>query len=162
MMVAEARLRFANPERLMTESTETTAATNRALMQQIFAGLSQGDGTLLFERMTDDARWRIIGTTKWSKTYEGKQAILRDMIGPVRAVLAERVRLVPQSFIADGELVAVEARGDSVTKTGVPYRNEYCMVFRIAGGRIAEVTEYNDTQLIAAVFDDPASKAGDS
>jgi uncharacterized protein len=162
MMVAEARLRFANPERLMTESTETTAATNRALMQQIFAGLSQGDGTLLFERMTDDARWRIIGTTKWSKTYEGKQAILRDMIGPVRAVLAERVRLVPQSFIADGELVAVEARGDSVTKTGVPYRNEYCMVFRIAGGRIAEVTEYNDTQLIATVFDDPASKAGDS
>jgi len=161
-MVAEARLRFANPERLMTESTETTAATNRALMQQIFAGLSQGDGTLLFERMTDDARWRIIGTTKWSKTYEGKQAILRDMIGPVRAVLAERVRLVPQSFIADGELVAVEARGDSVTKTGVPYRNEYCMVFRIAGGRIAEVTEYNDTQLIATVFDDPASKAGDS
>jgi uncharacterized protein len=162
MMVAEARHRFVNPERQMTESTETTAATNRALMQQIFAGLSQGDGTLLFERMTDDARWRIIGTTKWSKTYEGKQAILRDMIGPVRAVLAERVRLVPQSFIADGELVAVEARGDSVTKTGVPYRNEYCMVFRIVGGRIAEVTEYNDTQLVAAVFDDPASKAGDS
>jgi ketosteroid isomerase-like protein len=35
-------------------------------------------------------------------------------------------------------------------------------VFRIVGGRIAEVTEYNDTQLVAAVFDDPASKAGAS
>jgi len=69
--------------------------------------------------------------------------------------------LIAERFIADGEWVAVEARGDSVTKTGVPYRNEYCMVFRIVGGQIAEVTEYNDTQLIVTVFDDPATlKAG--
>jgi ketosteroid isomerase-like protein len=130
-------------------------------MQQIVAGLAQRDGTLLFESMTDDVRWRIIGTTKWSKTYEGKQAILRDMIGQVRAILAERVKLIAERFIADGEWVAVEARGDSVTKAGVPYRNEYCMVFRIVGGQIAEVTEYNDTQLIVTVFEDPAAlKAG--
>ena len=145
----------------MAMSTETITDANRALMQQIFVGLEQGDGTLLFESMTDDVRWRIIGTTKWSKTYEGKPAILRDMIGQVRAILAERVKLIAERFIADGEWVAVEARGDSVTKTGVPYRNEYCMVFRIVGGQIAEVTEYNDTQLIVTVFDDPATlKAG--
>jgi hypothetical protein len=75
----------------MDKSTQTTTGANKALMQQIFAGLAQRDGTLLFESMTDDVRWRIIGTTKWSKTYEGKQAILRDMIGQVRAILAERV-----------------------------------------------------------------------
>ncbi|WP_158817485.1 nuclear transport factor 2 family protein [Methylocapsa sp. S129] len=145
----------------MAKSTETITDANRTLMQQIFAGLAQGDGALLFESMTDDVRWRIIGTTNWSKTYEGKQAILRDMIGEVRAILAERIRLVPQRFIADGELVAVEARGDSVTKAGVPYRNEYCMVFRIVGDQIAEVTEYNDTQLIVTVFEDRATlKAG--
>jgi ketosteroid isomerase-like protein len=145
----------------MDKSTETTTGANKALMQQIFAGLAQRDGRLLFESMTDDVRWRIIGTTKWSKTYEGKQAILRDMIGQVRAILAERVKLIAERFIADGEWVAVEARGDSVTKAGVPYRNEYCMVFRIVGGQIAEVTEYNDTQLIVTVFEDPAAlKAG--
>jgi ketosteroid isomerase-like protein len=145
----------------MDKSTETTTGANKALMQQIFAGLAQRDGTLLFESMTDDVRWRIIGTTKWSKTYEGKQAILRDMIGQVRAILAERVKLIAERFIADGEWVAVEARGDSVTKAGVPYRNEYCMVFRIVGGQIAEVTEYNDTQLIVTVFENPTTlKAG--
>ena len=141
----------------MAKSTETITDANRALMQQIFAGLARRDGTVLFASMTDDVRWRIIGTTKWSKTYEGKQAILRDMVGQVRAILAEPIRLVSQSFIADGELVAVEARGDGMTKAGVPYRNEYCMVFRIVGGQIAEVTEYNDTQLIVTVFDDPAT-----
>ena len=141
----------------MTKTTETITNANRALMQQIFSGLAQGDGALFFERMADDVRWRIIGTTKWSRTYSGKQEILQDMIGRTRAVLAQRLKLVPQRFIADGELVAVEAHGDSATKTGVPYRNEYCMVFRIAGGQIAEITEYCDTQLVAAVFDDPAT-----
>jgi ketosteroid isomerase-like protein len=161
VLESQSQASFSNPEGLMAESTETTTGANRALMQKIFVGLEQGDGTLLFESMTDDVRWRIIGTTKWSKTYEGKPAILRDMIGQVRAILAERVKLAPQRFIADGEWVAVEARGDSVTKTGVPYRNEYCMVFRIVGGRITEVTEYNDTQLIVTVFDNPATlKAG--
>ena len=124
----------------MPEGTETTTAANRALMQQIFDGLANRDGRLLFERMADDVRWRIIGTTKWSKTYEGKQAIQRDMSGTLRELFAEQIKLVAERFIADGEFVAVEARGDNVTKAGVPYRNEYCMVFRIVGGRIAEVT----------------------
>ena len=142
----------------MTASTElTTTAANKALMQQIFAGLAERDGTPFFERMSDDVRWRIIGTTRWSKTYEGKQAILRDLIGPLRANLAERAKMVAQRFIADGEFVAVEACGENATRAGVPYRNEYCMLFRIVGGRITEVTEYSDTQLIATVLDDPAT-----
>ena len=145
----------------MTESAETTTAANRALMQQIFAGLEQRDGTLLLKNMIDDVRWRIIGTTKWSKTYAGKQAILQDMMGSLREFFDERMRLIPQRFIADGEFVVVESRGDNVTRSGVPYRNEYCMVFRIVDSRIAEVTEYNDTQLIATVFGDTAAlKAG--
>jgi uncharacterized protein len=140
---------------MMTAATDTT--TNRALMQRIFEGLAARDGTLFFERMADDVRWTIIGTTTWSKTYQGKQAILRDLIGPLRANLAERSRMVAQRFIADGEFVAVEARGDNATRAGVPYCNEYCMVFRLAGGSITEVTEYSDTQLIATVLDDPAA-----
>ena len=109
-------------------------------MQQIFAGLATlGDG-LFFERLSGDARWRIIGTTKWSRTYEGKEEILRDMFETMRTVLADRIKLRLRSgTIADGELVAVEAQGDSVTKAGL-HRNEYCMVFRIADGQIAEVT----------------------
>ncbi len=141
----------------MAKTTETVTDANRALMQQIFSGLAQGDGALFFERLTDDVRWRIIGTTKWSRTYDGKQAIARDMFGEVRSVLADRLKLVPQRFIADGATVAVEAQGDAMTKAGVPYRNEYCMVFRIVGGQIAEVTEYCDTQLVAAVFEAPAT-----
>ena len=31
-------------------------------------------------------------------------------------------------------------------------RNTYCHVFRVADGKIREVTEYMDTELVTAVF----------
>ena len=50
-------------------------------------------------------------------------------------------------FIADGDYVAVEARGDNVTKAGVRYDNEYCLVYRLEGGKIKEIREYCDSAL---------------
>lgn len=128
----------------------------RTLLQNIFAGLANRDGTLFLDSMAADCRWSIIGTGKWSGVFEGKPVILRDLLGPLRERLAERSKTVAQRFIIDGDFAAVEARGHNVTKAGAPYRNEYCFVFRFADGKIAEVTEYSDTELIAAVLGDPA------
>jgi ketosteroid isomerase-like protein len=46
----------------------------------------------------------------------------------------------------------VETRGSVATKTGARYDNAYCFVFRLDGGRIREITEYMDTQLVAEVL----------
>ena len=32
-------------------------------------------------------------------------------------------------------------------RSGLPYYNKYCFVFRLAGGKLAEVTEYMDSEL---------------
>jgi ketosteroid isomerase-like protein len=53
-------------------------------------------------------------------------------------------------------LVAVEARGDNITKAGVPYCNTYCFVFRLEDGKLKEVTEYQDTELATRALGDPA------
>jgi uncharacterized protein len=132
-----------------------TAAENRKLMQEIFAGLANRDGTLLIERMSDDFRWTNIGTNKWSGTFDGKEAVLRDLLAPLRANLVERSRTVAHRFIAEGDCVVVEARGDNVTRAGKPYNNEYCFVFRLSDGKIREVKEYADTALVDAVLGDP-------
>ena len=58
-------------------------------------------------------------------------------------------------IMADGDFVAVEARGDNLTKSGVPYCNTYCFVFRLEGGSLKEVTEYQDTELATRVLGDP-------
>jgi len=135
------------------------ASENKKLMEEIFAGLANRNGTPLIERMSDDFRWINIGTSKWSGTFDGKAAVLRDLLAPLRARLVERSRTVARRFIADGDYVIVEARGDNITKAGKPYNNEYCFVFRLSDGKIKEVKEYSDTALVDAVLGDPAALA---
>jgi uncharacterized protein (TIGR02246 family) len=134
-----------------------SAIDNRKLMQEIFAGLADRNGALFTESMADDFRWINIGSNKWSGTFEGKEAVLRDLLGPLRAKLMARSRTVAHRFFADGDYVIVEARGDNVTKEGKPYNNEYCFVFRLSDGKIREVKEYADTALVEAVLGDPAA-----
>lgn len=130
------------------------AAENKKLMQEIFSGLAEGDSKLFVESMDDGFRWTVTGQTKWSRTYEGKQAVLTELFGVLRARMADRIRTTAQRFIAEEDLVVVEARGNNTTKTGRAYNNRYCFVFRIAGGRLQEVTEYLDTELVTAALGD--------
>ena len=134
-----------------------STAENRKLMQDIFAELSQGNSRPFVEAMADDFRWIMIGATKWSRTYEGKQTVITELYGPLRAVLPGKRCTRAHRFIADGDYVAVEARGENLTKAGLPYNNSYCFVFRIADGKIREVTEYLDTELVTAVLGDPVA-----
>jgi hypothetical protein len=53
-----------------------SAVDNKQLMQEIFAGLSKGDGKLFRDSLAEDVRWTLMGTTKWSGTYEGKRAVI--------------------------------------------------------------------------------------
>jgi ketosteroid isomerase-like protein len=101
----------------------------------------------------------VTGQYSWSRTFTGKPSILNDLHGHVRSLLAERARTIAHRFIADGDCVVVEARGDNVTRTGVRYDNDYCLVFRLEHGKIKEVREYCDSVLTERVLGPfPASR----
>src|SRR5437667_9546269 len=122
---------------------------NKQLLQDIFAATARGDSRPLVESMAKNFRWPSAGTGQWSRTYD-KQAVLTELFPALRARIEGRIKMIPQRFIADGDHVVVEARGDNVTKAGAPYNNSYCFVFRLAGGKLAQVTEYMDTQPVTA------------
>ena len=67
--------------------------------------------------------------------------------GYVRTRLVDRTRTVAHRFIADGDIVVIEAKGDNVTPEGVRYDNDYCLVFRLEDGKIMEIREYCDSVL---------------
>ena len=46
----------------------------------------------------------------------------------------------------------MQGHGTATTKTGKPYNNTYCMAWRIAQGKIQEMTEYLDTELVTAAL----------
>jgi uncharacterized protein len=132
-------------------------AENKRLMQEIFAGLSKGDGKPFRDSMAEDFRWTLIGTTQWSGTYEGKRAVIDKLLRPLTAQFADQYTNTAHRMIAEGDYVVVECRGRVTAKSGQPYHNSYCWVCRIADGKLRELTEYMDTALVATVLGPPGS-----
>jgi uncharacterized protein len=128
---------------------------NKRLLQDIFAGLSVGDGRRLIDSLAEDFCWTILGTTPWSGTYRGKQEVQAKLLGPLVAQFADRYTNTPQRMIAEGDWVVVECRGRVMTKTGKPYNNTYCWVCRVDDGKVAELTEYMDTELVTTALAPP-------
>jgi ketosteroid isomerase-like protein len=128
---------------------------NKKVMQYIFSELSKGNSQPFVESMADDFSWTITGTTKWSKRYDGKRAVTDELFGALRTKLVPPIVVEAHRFIADEDYVVVEARGRNTTKDGVPYNNIYCYVFHLADGKLQEMTEYLDTELVTAALGAP-------
>lgn len=135
-----------------------SAAANKQLMQQIFEGLSRGDGAAFRDSLADDFCWTIMGSTKWSGVYRGKTAVFDQLLKPLFAQFADRYTSVAHRIIADDRHVVVECSGKVTTKSGKPYNNSYCWVCRIEDGRLRELTEYLDTELVATALDPPPGR----
>lgn len=132
-----------------------SATENKQLMHDVFGALSRGDGEPFVESLANDVRWTITGTSPWSRTYDGKKAVQAELLGPLFAQFADRYTSTDHRFIAEGDRVVVEFRGSVTTKRGRPYENTYCYVCRLAGGKLAEIVEYWDTQLANDVLAPP-------
>ena len=97
---------------------------------------------------------------RWSRRYDGKQTVIDELFGPLRQVIAGQIKTVPRRFIAEGDTVVVLARGNNVTVAGQPYCNDYCMVCRLRDGKLVELVEYLDTELVTKALGDPPQTTG--
>jgi len=129
-----------------------SATENRMLMERIFAGVAAGERTLFVESLADDVTMTVTGQNSWSQTFKGRSSLLQDLQGYLRLLLAEPRRTIPLRFIADGDHVVVEAKGDMMTKDGVRYDNDYCLIYRLERGNIVEIREYLDSALCERVL----------
>ncbi len=129
-----------------------TTAANKKLVQQVYEDSANRSGTTFVDNLADDASWIVTGQYSWSHEFRGREAILEGLMGHFRSFFAVRPRTVAFNFIADGDFVVVEARGDNVTRDGLRYDNQYCMVFRIENGKIKQIKEYCDSTLVERVL----------
>jgi ketosteroid isomerase-like protein len=129
-----------------------SAEANKKLIQQIFTDSANRSGTTFIDHLADDASWVQTGQCSWSRTFTGKDEITNGLFGYLRSLLTNRPRTLAFNFIAEGEYVVVEARGDDVTKSGERYNNEYCFVWRVQNGKIKQIKEYCDSALVERVL----------
>ncbi len=128
------------------------ASENKELVRNMFAELSKGNAEAFLGAMADNVRFTIIGTSKYSGTYNGKQEVINKLLGPLGAQIEGGLAITPDNFVAEGDFVAMQSHGKATSKSGKPYNNTYCQIFRIANGKVQEMTEYLDTELVTAAF----------
>jgi uncharacterized protein len=133
------------------------AAANKQLIVHVFDELAAGNGQPFMDALAEEARWTVIGTSAWSRTYEGKRAIMAELMRPLFSQFADQYRARATRIVAEDEIVVVEARGEVMTKSGRPYNQSYCYVMRLADGQVQELTEYLDTDLVNQVLEDPGA-----
>jgi ketosteroid isomerase-like protein len=126
-------------------------------MQHVFSELANGNGQPFMDALADDARWTVIGSSPWSRTYEGKQAITDELMRPLFRQVADRYTARAIRAVAEDDVVVVEARGRVTTKSGKPYDQTYCYVFQLTDGQVRELTEYLDTELVNQALDSPTT-----
>lgn len=124
-----------------------SAETNKVMMRELFEAILRGDRAPYLDALHDDLVMHVMGSSTWSQTMRGKAKVLDVYFGYVSSRLSARHPTRPSRILADGDWVVVEAKGDMTTVDGRPYRNDYCLHYRIASGKIVEMKEYMDTVL---------------
>jgi uncharacterized protein len=126
---------------------------NKQLLRHVYAEISKGNVQPLLDRLADDVEWTIIGSTALSGTSRGKQEVIDKLLKPIRARLADGpIVFQPERFIAEGEYVVMQAQGRATALSGKPYNNTYCIVCRIVDGKVKEMIDYVDTELITTAL----------
>jgi uncharacterized protein len=129
---------------------------NDQLLRHIYEQISVGNSTPLLDHMHDNITWTIIGTTGLSGTFRGRQEVVDELMAPLRSHLATPISFSIRRVLADGDWTVLLADGAATTIAGRPYNNTYCIVARIVDGRIHEMTDYIDTELITQSLLAPA------
>ena len=126
---------------------------NKQLLRHVYAEISKGNVQPLLDSLADDVEWTIIGSTALSGTSRGKQEVVDKLLKPIRARLADGpIVFQPERFIAEGEYVVMQAQGRATALSGKPYNNTYCIVCRIVDGKVKEMVDYIDTELITSAL----------
>lgn len=132
------------------------AASNKQVIETLFASLAEGDTQPFARAMAEDFCWTITGHGPWARTWRGKQAVRRDLFAPLFAQFAGTYRNRARRIVAEGDIVVVECRGEVETRAGRRYDNHYCYVIEMQDGCMRHLTEYMDTALCEAVLTAPA------
>lgn len=82
------------------------------------------------------------------------QEVIDKLRKPIQARLGEGpIVFQPDRFIAEGAYVVMQARGRATARSGKPYNNTYYIVARIVDGKVKEMIDYVDTELITSALD---------
>jgi ketosteroid isomerase-like protein len=134
---------------------------NISLLKQAYDAYDKGDIQRLLGLLAQDIEWELPEVE--GIPFTGKRrglAQAADFFRVMDQCQATR-EFKPDSFLAQGDQVIVLGHGTfAVRATGVEYSDDWCHVFRVAGGKIASFKEYSDTHKAAQAYQAQGAIAG--
>lgn len=117
---------------------------NKAAVERALAAWKDGTGSP-YDLLAEDAVWTIVGRSLASKTYDSREAFMRDVIRPFNARMTTALRPEVRHLYADGDTVVAffDARG--VARDGKPYENTYAWFLTMREGRIVRAFAFFDS-----------------
>lgn len=132
------------------------AATPRAVLEAYLTALTAGDLDAIADSFTEDATWMLHGTMPLSGTKHGRAAIMDFLVNAGSLYRPGTQTFTFGDITAEDDRAVLEWRVQGVAAaTGKPYDNDYCGIFVIRDGRIAQVREYLDSLHAATVLFQP-------
>ena len=113
---------------------------NRQLLKDVSEQFAKGNMEFVEPYLADGIQWNILG----NGTVSGRDEVLEVN---KMAQLESFPKITIKNIVGEGNLVVVESTGEAQTKTGKPYNQTYCEVFRFKNQELQEVTTYLDTAL---------------
>jgi ketosteroid isomerase-like protein len=126
------------------------AERNKETVRRYFDILSRNDIPAMLDLYADEMTLTVPGDTLISGTFTKKQ--LGEFAASVLDAFPDGLRFTVKNLIAENDLVAVEAEGAGMHRSGKPYLNKYHFLIRLRDGKIVESKEYLDTQLVTDVI----------
>jgi ketosteroid isomerase-like protein len=125
---------------------------NRNIIEEIFTALSNGNDEPLLAAMADEMTWNWKGSLNWTKSFKGKDEVVNGLWRSVRENIKKPYKVNVHRIIGETEFFAVEMTGRNTTSTDKRYENNYCWVCHMKNGKLVEINEYMDTELVSLAF----------
>ena len=123
------------------------ASSNRERVEKAFRDWHDGTGYIT-DLLADDLRWTIVGRSEVSKTFEGKEQFVGEVLQPFGARFSQSRPFRPvalRGVYADGDTVVVLWDGEGTRLDGKPYENTYAWFMRFRDGLVVEATAFFDS-----------------
>jgi ketosteroid isomerase-like protein len=133
-----------------TEPGASDTDANKAAVHRFYELMNARRFDEMWELFAADATWSGGGNPPKSVSPISK---MREIIvDPMPIFVTGGIDFTLHSMTAEDDRVAAEVSCHADLTTGTTYANQYHMLFRLRGGEIVEVKEYNDTLHARAIF----------
>jgi len=122
----------------------TKEAQNKATVSQAFEAWAKGKGGP-YELLAEDATWTITGNSLASRTYNGREDFMSNVIRPFNARMELALRPAVRSMHAEGDRVIVFFDAAGIAKDGLTYANTYAWFLDLRDGEIVRAYAFFDS-----------------